>query len=467
MYKKKEFFRKIKVMLCFVVILNTIMVSFLNAENKKKPLFIKEAEVEHIKILEWLKKVSKPYKGVTIRMITETTPPSQWIEKIKNEFTQSTGINVIIEKQPHPYLEEKALSDFKTKKGTYDIFNGDYSWTGKYVQNKYVLPLTDFLNNKKLTYPKYNKSDFYKGFWNGTSWKGIAYGLPYDSVIEYMFYNKTDFEKAGLVDKNGNPEYPKTPKEWLATVKKLHNPPFVYGCGIQGKRHLAVVLEFLTILWAFDGEIYNGNFIAELNKDSALNALKFYKKLSKYSPSNSTNWTWNETAIAMQKHIIASTILWDENYGMMEDVKNSNVVGNISYSTIPSISNKVISHYGGSSLFIPSSSKHKNAAYLFAQWATSYPVQLLGVGKGASPTRKTIYRIPELRKKYPSFIATDAAAPNTGMRPRIPEWSEMVEIMAKELNLVITGNKKPEKALEIMHYKVNSILEKAGYQKGN
>jgi multiple sugar transport system substrate-binding protein len=148
----------------------------------------------------------------------------------------------------------------------------------------------------------------------------------------------------------------------------------------------------------------------------------------------------------------------------MEVPDQSKVVGQMRYGPVPSVSGKAISHYGGSSLFIPTSSKNKTPAYLFAQWATSRSVQLLGVGKGASPTRKSIYRIPVLREMYPSFSATDAAAPVTGWRPRIPEWDDMVEVMARELNAVLAADKDPQEALKVMAAEIDNLLQQGGYK---
>ncbi|MCD6574321.1 sugar ABC transporter substrate-binding protein [Candidatus Aerophobetes bacterium] len=427
--------------------------------------YIEAAKVSHQHLLEWLAKVSKPYRGTTIRFITETTPPSDWTEEAAAEFTKYTGIKVIVERQAHPHLQEKALMDFSAGTGIYDVFNGDYSWTGKYVEAGYVIPLDDYLNNPNLTYFDYFPEDFYAGFWEGTSWKGHPYGLPYDSVIQYMFYNKADFENAGIVDAEGNASFPRTPDEWLADVKKLHNPPKLYGTGIQGKRHLSVVCEYLPILWAFKGQLYDSNYNVTLDSEAGLKSLKFYKELSKYAPPGATTWTWDQVCTALQQHIVAMSMLWDENYGAMEDPTQSKVVGQIRYGPVPSYTEKPISHYGGSSLFIPASSKKKIAAYLFSQWATSKPVQLLGVGKGASPTRRSIYTIPILRKMYPSFVATDKAAPVTGWRPRIPEWDDMAEIMARELNAVLAANKDPEAALKVMATEIDKILTEAGYKK--
>jgi multiple sugar transport system substrate-binding protein len=427
--------------------------------------YMKAAEESHQRMLEWLAKVAEPYKGTTLRMITETTPPSDWTEEAAAEFTKATGIEVIVERQAHPHLQEKALLDFSAKTGTYDVFNGDYSWTGKYVEAGYVVPIDDYLNDPKITYFDYFPEDFYAGFWDGTSWKGRPYGLPYDSVVQYMFYNKADFEKAGLVDRGGNPLFPSTPDEWLEAVKKLHNPDAgVYGTGIQGKRHLSVVCEYLPILWAFDGDLYDENYNVTLESEAGLKSVEFYKELAKYTPPGATTWTWDGVSTALQQHIVAMSMLWDENYNAMEDPAQSKVIGQMRYGPVPSVSGKAISHYGGSSLFIPTSSKNKIPAYLFAQWATSKPAQLLGVGKGASPTRKSIYRIPVLREMYPSFIATDAAAPVTGWRPRIPEWDDMVEVMARELNAVLAAEKDPKEALKVMATEIDNILKQGGYK---
>jgi ABC-type glycerol-3-phosphate transport system substrate-binding protein len=80
--------------------------------------------------------------------------------------------------------------------------------------------------------------------------------------------------------------------------------------------------------------------------------------------------------------------------------------------------------------------------------ATSTDIQLRGVGKGSSPTRMSVYTVQELRDKYPSFAAPDEAAATTGWRPRIPEWDDMVETLALEINSVVAGAKDVKSALD-------------------
>lgn len=404
-----------------------------------------------------LEEAAKPYAGITLRFITETTPPSYWIEEALPEFEQATGIKVIVERQAHPHLEEKALMDFAAGTGIYDVFNFDYSWTGKYVKAGYIVPLEPFINNPELADPNNNLEDFYPRMWEGTMWDGKAYGYPFDSVIQYLFWNKKIFDDHGVAGP------PKTPDEWMDSMQKLNNPPQLYGTGMMAKRHLSVVCEWLCVLWAFQGELWDENYQVTLNDESGIKATEFYKKMADYAPPGVTTWTWDDVNTALQQGRVAQSVQWDENYGSMEDPEESAVVGQMRYAPVPSYGDPV-SHYGGSSLGIPTSSKNKEAAFLFIQWATSYDVQLRGVGKGSSPTRRSIYQIPELREKYPSFVATDAAADTTGWRPRIPEWDAMVEALALELNSVIAGTKTVEEALNTSAKEIDSILTEAGYK---
>ncbi|NLJ48765.1 MAG: extracellular solute-binding protein [Candidatus Atribacteria bacterium] len=176
-----------------------------------------------------------------------------------------------------------------------------------------------------------------------------------------------------------------------------------------------------------------------------------------------TTWTWDDVNTALQQGTVAQSIQWDENYGSMENPEESKVVGQMRYAPVPSYGDPV-SHYGGSSLGIPTSSKNKEAAFLFIQWATSKDIQLRGVGKGSSPTRMSVYTVQELRDKYPSFAATDEAAATTGWRPRIPEWDDMVETLALEINSVVAGAKDVKSALDTSAAKVDELLKSGGYK---
>ncbi|UCD79347.1 MAG: hypothetical protein JSW26_28770 [Desulfobacterales bacterium] len=63
-------------------------------------------------LMNWVKDVGKPFSGKTVRMATESTPPSKGIaELVKSEFTPATGIRVEIEVLPLEQVLQKLTLD--------------------------------------------------------------------------------------------------------------------------------------------------------------------------------------------------------------------------------------------------------------------------------------------------------------------------------------------------------------------
>lgn len=57
--------------------------------------------------------------------------------------------------------------------------------------------------------------------WNAVKFNGKHYGLPLDVHVMGMYYNKTLFRQAGIVDAQGNPKVPTNRQEFLDTMRKL------------------------------------------------------------------------------------------------------------------------------------------------------------------------------------------------------------------------------------------------------
>jgi multiple sugar transport system substrate-binding protein len=81
----------------------------------------------------WLKEVAKPFAGQTIRLATESTPPSNAINSaLKPYFTETTGINVEIEVLPLEQVLQKLTLDVASGSGTYDLYYLDQSWMASF-----------------------------------------------------------------------------------------------------------------------------------------------------------------------------------------------------------------------------------------------------------------------------------------------------------------------------------------------
>ena len=64
-----------------------------------------------------LEEAAEPYKGTTIRTVGEALPPLEAMEKIKHEFEERTGIEVVIEMYEHSEAVNKVMLDLNSKRG--------------------------------------------------------------------------------------------------------------------------------------------------------------------------------------------------------------------------------------------------------------------------------------------------------------------------------------------------------------
>lgn len=100
-----------------------------------------------------------------------------------------------------------------------DIFNGGGGWLLEFQSVGELAALTDLM-----------PADLLDKFWesgiNAMTVEGTLYGMPYFLDPRGMYYRQDLFEGAGL-------EAPKTFAEVREAAKALHNPPTLYGIGLE------------------------------------------------------------------------------------------------------------------------------------------------------------------------------------------------------------------------------------------
>src|SRR5437588_10416601 len=89
---------------------------------------------------------SKAYSGTQLNVIGEATANTQIIQNLLPDFEAKTGIHVNIEQAPYDSLVQKAVLDFTTKKGNYDVLSIPYEYLGSFAEKRYIAPIDDFVN---------------------------------------------------------------------------------------------------------------------------------------------------------------------------------------------------------------------------------------------------------------------------------------------------------------------------------
>ena len=126
---------------------------------------------------------------------------------------------------------------------------------------------------------------------------GKIYGIPRDGYALGLMINVELFEKAGLVDANGVPKYPKTWEELAQTAKIIKDKTGSAGICILAKDN-AGGWHYSSIAWAFGAQMEaqkDGKWVAQLNSPENIAAMTYVKDLKwKYDvlTADPTNEDW-------------------------------------------------------------------------------------------------------------------------------------------------------------------------------
>lgn len=403
-----------------------------------------EALAPSAETIAWLKDVAKPFAGTTLKLATESTPPSNAINSIlKPYFEEATGIKVEIEVLPLEQVLQKLTLDVASSLGTYDLYYIDQSWAASFSEDVFD-PREQLTAKPELAMPNYNIDDFLPALVDGISkYKDRWVGVPYDIPLFIMIYRKDIYEKLGL-------KAPVTMADLLSNSEIITKEmgPNVFGYAGQMKSgHYALECEWTSMLWSHGGSIFGADGKFSGNDEQGVAALDYYTKLKATMPPGVDQWTWDGQGQAVAQGVAASMLSWGEFFPYFDDPTQTKVSGlceavippqpislrkpaDCGFGEIPGVG-----HQGGSSLAVSRYSKAPDAAWIFMQWATSADTQALitALGGGTGPTRASVYDDPRVTANARVGAGTtrhlpvvrETIAKYMGSEPDLPEWAQI------------------------------------------
>ena len=424
---------------------------------------------------------SRAYEGTHLHVIAEATANSQILEKLLPDFKEKTGIEVTLDQAPYDSLVQKAVLNFATKSGTYDVLSIPYEYLGSFAGKQYIQIEDDFAKASPKGVPSsYDSSDIIPALWKASSmWKDHWYGAPSNSAVMMMFYRKDLFsdptEQKAFKSKYGYDLAPaKTWEQYkdiaefftrksgdMLAGKKLSSP--FYGVALAGKRHTATVLEWMNYMWTFGGGLFDSSGNPDVNSAANVAALDFEKSLTAYAPPGYTSATWDEVTAELQQGIAAESITWGDTAGAMEDPTQSKVVGDMGYADIPTkaAGDKPEAHLGSWTWTVNADSANKEADQLFMAWALSKPVQTKLAELGGLPALTSVFEDPKLIEKLPYWKQELASLQQSKLRPRIPQWGGMSDVLSNGLSRALSGQLSSQAALDDAQDQIKKLLSGA------
>ena len=431
-------------------------------------------------MMAWLKDVAKPFAGQTIRLATESTPPSNAINQhLKPFFEEATGINVEIEVLPLEQVLQKLTLDVASGLGTYDLYYLDQSWMASF-SGDVIDPREKYAANSALAMPNYNFDDFLVPLVDGISmYEDTMVGVPYDIPIFIYMYRKDVYDELGL-------KVATTMDEFLANAVAIQEAkgPEIYGTTGQMKSgHYSLECDWTAWLWGHGGSIFGPDNKFSGNDDAGLAAMDYWVKLWKNMPPGVTSWTWDGQGQSVGQGIAGQVLSWGEFFPSWDNPESSRVSG-LMEAAVPPAPNALrtveetgfgeipgVGHQGGSSLAVSRYSKSEDAAWLFAQWATSADTQVFitTLGGGTGPTRTSVYDDARVKANAkPGIPGTtrhldvvrDTIDNHMGSEPDLPEWAELSnDTIPVELGRFFAGEyDSPKAAMDSIAGKVDKIV---------
>jgi multiple sugar transport system substrate-binding protein len=493
---------------------NSLFVSSLGTETRQEEkvkkglalLLVALFAVANAQDASWWTTAAEPYEGVTIRGVSESTPPSNYVKDVlAPQFTELTGINVEFETTSWDQMYDKAIKDMEANTGIYDFVYIEQDIIYSYLARDFLVDIDSALaENASLKASDVDFSHFttFANYFKNDA--GDLFGVPMEAFIKVYLYRKDLFEdpaiQAAYKEQYGKDLAPATTFEDYRNIAEFFtkygqdNGMELWGTTVQGSTgHPASTYEFLESIGPSFG-LYNWGIVntgtddapnykatsadgGGLDGEAAKAALSFWIDLLQFAPPESTSSTWSEVATTFAAGRAAQGWVYGENAAWIAtDADQSNVVGKVGVALPPTADGVIaaaeagegyIGYYDGGAFGIPHSSKNKEAALLFLQFIAQDSVQPDWAVAAPRITHTATFddpKVVEMDAKVDGYytLLKEQGKLFAGA-PAFPFHAAVRETIDPFVHRALAGEITPEEALDQAAVAVNAKLVELGY----
>ncbi|HKJ94788.1 MAG TPA: ABC transporter substrate-binding protein [Gammaproteobacteria bacterium] len=481
---------------------------------------------DQLKELKWFIKAAEPYKGMHIKVVSETIPTHAYESStLAKAFSEITGIQVTHDTIQEGDVVEKLQTQVQTGKPIYDAYINDDDFIGFHARYPYTRNLTDWMKNegKSVTDPYFDLQDFLgladatglksRGF-NGKLWQ-----LPDQSFINVYWFRKDWFDRPDL-QKKFKEKYGYdlgVPLNWSAyedianffknDVKEIDGKA-VFGHMDYGKKSPDLGWRFTDDWLGMAGEgdkgIPNGYPVDEwgiradgcrpvgasvsrggaANSPAAKYALRKYMDwLREYAPPGALGMDFYQELPSLIKGNVAQQIFWYSAFTatMLEPQSKGNKTVNEDGKPLWRMAPTPHGAYwepgmkagyrdeGSWTLLKNVPVKRSQAAWLYAQFVTSKTVDLKKSHEGLTFIRKSTVEDPSFDdpsgNRYGGLIQFFRGPGIKYWTPtglNVPDYAKLAQLWWQNIGEAVAGEVTPETALDNLAESQDQVMERIG-----
>jgi multiple sugar transport system substrate-binding protein len=379
-------------------------------------------------------KEAQKYKGTTINIVWEAG--LQALDPLNfsgPKWEELTGIHINVVEVPTEEMFTKIMQDYRGGAGGYDALNVIPAWMPDLAQAGALEALDPYVDKYGYREELQKIAPTYRD--NQMTVDGKIYGFPDDGDVFVLYYRKDVFD-----DATNKQEFKAKYGYDLAaptTWKEFDEIGQFITDKYQGKMYGAAFFRQAPYAqYMFQERFRNegGKFFdaetmkATVNSDIGVKVLAGMRDENKFMPPGVETFGFVENLAAFLSGQTAMTISWPPygrwaaGYGTDEKalswVPKSEVAGKVGYALPPGGHPELAA---GFALSVSSTSKNKEAAYLFIQWLNSEDISLQRVQLPYAlrdPFRDSHYTSAEYESRWPEakqYLAALKAGSESGL----------------------------------------------------
>ncbi len=473
---------------------------------------------EQMKEMQWFIKAAEPFKGLSIKVVSETIPTHEYESKtLTKAFEEITGIKVTHDLIQEGDVIEKLQTQLQSGENIFDAYINDSDLIGTHFRYGAVANLTDWMagEGKDVTLPSLDVDDFIgKEF--TTAPDGKLYQLPDQQFanlywFRYDWFQRDDFKNKFKEIYGYDLGVPvnwsayEDIAEFFSTHIKEIDGKAIYGHMDYGKKAPDLGWRFtdawLSMAGAGDKGLPNGKPVDEwgirvegcrpvgatvarggaTNGPAAKYALRKYMEwLRKYAPPGALGMDFYQSLPSLAKGNVAQQIFWYTAFTASMIAPKSagnNTVddsGKPLWRMAPSPhgpyweeGQKLGYQDAGSWTLLKSTPvNRRKAAWLYAQFTVAKTVSLKKSHVGLTIIRDSDINHESFTERAPNlgglveFYRSPARVRWTPSGTNVPDYPKLAQLWWQNIGEAVAGEVTPETAMDNLAREQDKVLRR-------
>ncbi len=376
--------------------------------------------------------------------------PRKFAEILRRFEREHPGVFVKDEILPSSTDEQHQFYIINLEGGSADIdvFSMDVIWVPEFARAGWLRDLSAVLGRDE-------RGQFFPGPMEAVTLDDSVYAIPWYIDAGMLYYRKDLLRKYGY-------DPPKTWYELADTARAITaKEQGVYGFVWQGKQYEGLVCNVLEYIWSNGGDVLREDtlVIDTAENETALSFMHDLIVKYRVTPPLVTTAIEEPTRHIFGNGRAVFMRNWPYAWNVFEQ-EGSVVRGLVGVTNLPAFpGHQPAATLGGWQLGVSRFSRHPEAAERLIRFLTSAEIQKqLALDVGYKPTRKSLYRDPDLLRKQPLMRDLYTVFMTARPRPVTPYYMMITQVLQPEFSAAITGIKTPAQALGSAQKQIEHIL---------